>query len=99
MSSVAAIGLSGLNAASLRLSSAAHNVANLQTPGFRRQQVLQQAQPEGGVQAQITRAAQPGAALAQDVVMQIEASAAYRASLGVVKTEHEMLGRLLDLKA
>lgn len=99
MSSVASIGLSGLNAASLRLSSAAHNVANLQTPEFRRQQVLQQAQPEGGVQAQVTRAAQPGAALAEDVVMQIEASAAYRANLGVIKTEHEMLGRLLDLKA
>lgn len=99
MSSVASIGLSGLNAASLRLSSAAHNVANLQTPEFRRQQVLQQAQPEGGVQAQIARAAQPGAALAQDVVMQIEASVAYRANLGVIRTEDEMLGRLLDLKA
>jgi len=99
MSPVASIGLSGLNAASLRLASAAHNVANLQTPEFRRQQVLQQAQPEGGVQAQITRAEQPGTALAEDVVMQMQASAAYRANLGVIKTEDEMLGRLLDLRA
>ena len=35
------IALSGIHAASLRLDTAAHNVANIETPDFRRQQTLQ----------------------------------------------------------
>ena len=42
MSSAFAIASSGLQAAQLRLDSSAHNVANMNTPGFRRQAVEQQ---------------------------------------------------------
>lgn len=99
MTALASIALSGLNAASLRLDSAAHNIANLQTPEFRRQQVRQQALPEGGVRAELDRAVQPGDALAEDIVGQMAASIDYRASLKLLKTGDELLGRLLDLRA
>ena len=39
--SISAIALSGMNAAQTGLQVAAHNIANLNTAGFRRQQVLQ----------------------------------------------------------
>src|SRR5688500_4534182 len=49
MNSLSSIAQSGIGAAALRLDSAAHNIANGQTPGFRRQVVQQEALPEGGV--------------------------------------------------
>jgi len=99
MTSVSSIALSGLNAASLRLESSAHNIANLQTPEFRRQQVRQQAQPGGGVSAEPVRAERPGDALAEDIVAQMQASIDYRANLQVLKTQDALLGRLLDTRA
>ena len=99
MSNTFSIGLSGLNAAQLRLDSAAHNVANAQTPGFRRQQVLQQAQPEGGVQAEIAAQRQTGGSLEADAVEQMSASYTYQANLRTVKVQDEVLGSLLDAVA
>jgi flagellar hook protein FlgE len=99
MSNTFSIGLSGLNAAQLRLDSAAHNVANAQTPGFRRQQVLQQAQPEGGVQAEIAAQRQAGGSLEADAVEQMSASYTYQANLRTVKVQDEVLGSLLDAVA
>jgi flagellar hook protein FlgE len=96
MSAISSIAQSGLGAASLQLQSSAHNIANLQTPGFRRQQVVQQAQPGGGVNAEVTRAAAPGDDRAADVVGQIEASLVYRANLAVLRTGDRMLGSLVD---
>lgn len=40
-----------------------------------------------------------GPSLEQDVVTQREAAITYRANLGVLRTEQEMLGQLLDLHA
>lgn len=37
--------------------------------------------------------------LESDIVAQREAAITYRANLGVLRTEQEMLGRLLDLRA
>ncbi|MDH5205818.1 MAG: flagellar basal body protein, partial [Hylemonella sp.] len=51
MSSASAIAQTGLNVAQQRLDASAHNVANLQTPGFHRQQVQQQTVAPQGVQA------------------------------------------------
>lgn len=43
---------------------------------------------------------QPAApSLEADIVAQREASVTYRANLGVLRTEQEMLGSLLDLRA
>jgi flagellar hook-associated protein FlgK len=99
MSNTFSIGLSGLNAAQLRLDSAAHNVANAQTPGFRRQQVVQQAQPEGGVQAEIAAQPRTGGSLEADAVEQMSASYAYQANLRTVKVQDQVLGSLLDAVA
>jgi flagellar basal body rod protein FlgC len=99
MSPISSTALSGLNAASLQLQSSAHNIANAQTPGFRRQLVQQSAEPGGGVRATLTRAAAPGDALAEDIVGQMAASVVYRANLHTLRTERETTGRLLDVLA
>lgn len=99
MSAISSTALSGLAAASAQLQSSAHNIANLQTPGFRRQQVLQEARPEGGVAVTLSRAASPGEALAEDIVQQIQASLVYRANVAVLRTDAERLGSLLDERA
>lgn len=100
MSSAFAIASSGLQAAQLRLDSSAHNVANLDTPGFRRQAVQQQTAPDlGGVQAHTSRLPQPGAALEQEAVDQMAASYAFKANVLVLRTAREMTGALLDVRA
>ncbi|TAF86451.1 MAG: hypothetical protein EAZ54_01605, partial [Curvibacter sp.] len=49
MNSISSIALSGLNAAQTSLNASAHNVANLATEGFKRQETVQSAQSGGGV--------------------------------------------------
>jgi flagellar hook protein FlgE len=99
MSPISSTALSGLNAASLQLQSSAHNIANTQTPGFRRQLVQQTAQPEGGVSASVAQAAQPGEALAEDIVNQMAASVLYRANAQTLRTDRDLSGTLIDLLA
>jgi flagellar hook protein FlgE len=99
MNSVSSIAISGMNAASTRLGVAAHNIANAVTPAFRRQQVLQQAQPGGGVSTQVTQMQGIGSNLAADMVQQKVALYSFKANLRTVQVEHEMLGSLIDLKA
>jgi flagellar basal body rod protein FlgG len=59
MSSIPALAMSGMSAAQLRLQTSAHNIANLSTDGFRRQQVQQASNPLGGVRTSVTQALQP----------------------------------------
>jgi flagellar hook protein FlgE len=99
MSRLASIALSGLNAASTRLATAAHNIANAQTPGFRRQLVQQTAQPKGGVVVSIGSAAAVGDAVAEDVVAQMSATYAFKANVLTLKAQDRLLGSLLDIKA
>lgn len=99
MSSASAIAQTGLNVAQQRLDASAHNVANLQTPGFHRQQVQQQAVAPQGVQADTRKAPHAGAALADDLVNQMSAAYSFEANLKVIRTEQRMLGRLLDEQA
>ena len=91
--------LSGMNAASLRLDTSAHNIANSMTPGFKRQSTLQEAAPGGGVRASVTQAEAEGTSLAEDLVTQIDASYQFKANLKVVQTQDRMLGALLDMRA
>lgn len=101
--SAAAIGLSGLRAAQLKLDSHAHNVANVQTPDFKRQVTTQTARPEtGGVDAQIGRetgVSAPFDRLADDLVGQRMSLYSFAANLRTVQTEDRMLGTLLDTRA
>lgn len=101
-SPVAAVGLSGMRAAQLRLDSHAHNIANAQTPDFRRQVTAQTVRPDaGGVDTQIGREAgvsPPLARLADDLVGERQSLYSYAANLRTVQTEDRMLGTLLDLR-
>lgn len=99
MGSVFAIGLSGMRLAQASLGVAGHNIANLQTPDFRRQQVIASSVESGGVAASVGRAAVPGAALETDVVALLQAKALFAANLQVFKRADGMLGALLDAAA
>lgn len=94
-----AIAQSGMNAALLRLDSSAHNIANLQTENFRRQEVVQESLAQGGVKASVKQAEVVGSSLVDDVVQQRSASYAFIASLKIIQTEAKMMGTLLDVRA
>jgi len=98
MATFTSIALSGMTAAQSRLGSAAHNVANVNTENFVRQETLQTTQSAGGVGTQI-RAGAPGAALESDMVAQLQAKNAFLANLAVFKTQDQMAGALLSQKA
>lgn len=94
-------GISGMQAARLRLDSSAHNVANVMTPDFRRQVVSQTARPDqGGVDARLEPAGAGGFdRLAEDLVQQKLGLYSFEASLRTVQAHDDMLGTLLDIRA
>ncbi len=99
MASISSIAMSGMNAAQTTLNSSAHNIANMNTSGFRRQEVVQSAQPGGGVSTALTTATEVGSSLETDVVTQLQAKNAFLDSLAVFKTSDKVAGALLDMKA
>ena len=99
MNSINSIATSGLAAAMLNQSVSAHNVANVMTPEFRRQRVIQETQQGGGVSATVVQSDESGNELAADTMRQAMSFYTFKANLRVVQTEHEMLGTLLDVKA
>ena len=99
MTSISSIAMSGMNAAQTTLNSSAHNVANLNTTGFRRQEVAQNAQIGGGVSTTLTNASAVGSSLKSDVVMQLQAKNSFLANLAVFKTSDKMAGALLNMTA
>jgi len=99
MSSISSIALSGMNAAQTALNASAHNVANVNTPDFRRQEVLQTSQTGGGVSSSLTTADKVGSALETDVVTQLQAKNSFLANLAVFKTSDKIAGAMLDMSA
>lgn len=101
MASISSIGSSGLQAAQLRLDASANNVANINTPNYRRQVVEQEAAADNaGVRATVQRQQQSdGVALEKEAVEQMSATYAFKANLQTIKTRDEMMGSLLDVKA
>lgn len=99
MTAVSSIALSGVQAASAHLDASAHNIANNLTPGFRREQVLQQTQEHAGVLTSIGKADEIGADLAADLVQQMQASYNYKANLRTIEVNNRMMGSLLDIQA
>jgi len=97
MSSVSALALSGMNAAQTSLQANAHNIANLATPSFRREQVQQASVPAGGVRTTLTQAVGAGDDMATDVVGLLQSKNAFLANLAVFRTSDRMAGSLLDL--
>lgn len=96
MTAITSIALSGMNAAQTQLNASAHNIANINTPGFKRQEVTQTARHQGGVSASVGTADTAGDALVTDVVTQLQAKNAFLANLAVFKTYDKMAGALLD---
>jgi flagellar hook protein FlgE len=93
------IASSGLNAAVLRQSVAGANIANSETPGYRRMGVSQAALPDGGVTAKVTRAKAAGSDLVEDVVSQIGALYAFKANMLSLITADRMAGTVINLRA
>ena len=100
MASLSSIGSSGLQAAQLRLDASANNVANANTPGYRRQAVAQQAVADSaGVRATVQRQQEAEAvALEKEAVEQMSATYAFKANLQTIKTQDDMMGSLLNIK-
>ncbi|OGB28682.1 MAG: hypothetical protein A3F78_16075 [Burkholderiales bacterium RIFCSPLOWO2_12_FULL_61_40] len=99
MASTSSIAASGMHTAQTRLNSTAHNIANVSTDGFRRQEVTSTEQPGGGAAPALNRSSVVGAALETDVVTQLQAKNAFLANLAVFKTSNQMAGALLDKTA
>lgn len=99
MNAISSISLSGMNAAQTRLQSSAHNIANLNTQSFQRQEVTQSALAEGGTRAELSRADSIGANLETDMVQQLQAKNIFLVNLSVFKTSNAVLGSLLDTLA
>lgn len=96
MNTTLAIGLSGIGAAMRRLETSAHNIANVDVAGFRRQTADARTRTGGGVDVSVGRGESSGADLAADLVAQHEALYAFKANLRTVQTHDAMLGTLLD---
>lgn len=99
MTSISSIALSGMNAAQTSLNASAHNIANVNTPGFRRQTVTQTELSGGAVSTTLANASLEGSSLETDMVAQLQAKNAFLANLAVFKTSNAMAGALLDKKA
>ena len=99
MMSVSATALSGMNAAQTGLQVAGHNIANLNTEGFVRQQVLQSSVAPAGVRTTLTRSAEPGDAMLTDMVGLLQSKNAFLANLAVFRHQDDVLGSLLDAVA
>ncbi|MBK7006710.1 MAG: hypothetical protein IPH37_17570 [Burkholderiales bacterium] len=97
--STSAVALSGMRAAQTALDSSAHNVANQSTGKFRRQEVTNKEAANGGVTTATRQSSTEGAALATDVVAQLQAKNAFLTNLAVFKTSDKMAGALLSAKA
>ncbi len=106
------VSLTGLDAAGALLSATAHNVANMNTDGFKRQRVDFAEQPEsGGVVYEVNTDETPGVMIpdgegglveasnvdpAEEMVNLSLARHTYAANLKTVQAQDEMIGTLLD---
>lgn len=97
MPSLSSLSLSGMNAAQTRLLASAHNIANLGTDGFHREQVVQSTEAAGGVAASMTRSPVDGSAPEADLVELLQAKNSLLANLAVFRTGDRMMGTLLDV--
>lgn len=98
LSPIASVSLSGMRAALAGLDAAGHNIANMATLDFLRQQVVSSTQVAGGVQTSFTQATQRGSNVEADMVDQLVAKNAFLANLAVFKTGDQLLGSLLDIR-
>ena len=100
MASALSIATSGMNAAQLSLQASAHNIANLGTKSFRREEVVQtKAANNAGVDASLTKADRSSSAIETDLVGLLQGKNAFLANLAVFRASDRMHGALLDIAA
>ena len=86
-----------MNAAQTSLQASAHNIANLGTDGFRREQSVQASVVSGGVSSSVSPVPESGSSLETDVVGLLQAKNSFLANLSVFRTSEQMMGSLLDV--
>jgi flagellar hook-associated protein FlgK len=92
--------LSGMYAAQSKLNASAHNIANLGTQGFTRQEVLQSSAAGGGTQVSLRSSpAGVGNNLEADLIQQLQSALTYQANVSVLKTNNQVMGTLINIKA
>ena len=104
---------SGLTANQRRLQISAHNTANLNTKNFKKSRASLKEGKHGGVEATVRKEEVPGTPtqetdpsdgasanveIAEETVEQISARRGFKANAQVIRTQDEMLGKLLDLR-
>lgn len=97
--STTAISASGMRDAAQRLRSAAHNLANLQTEGFRPEEVISSTVQGGGVTTSTQSSETEGVSIEAELVSQLQARSAYLANLSAFKAAARGQGRIVDLYA
>ncbi len=88
----------GMNVASRKLDTAAHNTANMVTEGYREVDA-RGVEAQGGVRVHIRTSQTTGVDPVRAVVDRQFAALMYRANLEVVKVADEMVGETTDLLA
>lgn len=96
MNALSSTSLRGLQRAQAALDVAGHNIANLATPGFRRQQIAGDPAGAGGVDGWLRQAGAAGPAIERDMVDQLVAKNSFLANLAVFRTGDQLMGTLLD---
>ena len=98
--------LSGINAASWLVTVSAGNVANLNSDGYRAKRVTFGANPDGTVQVQAPTESQaepsPGGSnvdLAEEMINLMVGKTYFAANAAALRTEGQVTGMALDLKA
>ena len=95
---------SAMQASSLRIAISAHDVANINTPGFSQSRPVQTSQNPGTAITAIQKIEPPSedysaTDLAEETVEQIRSEKELAANAAVVKTQDKMLGDLLNVLA
>jgi flagellar hook protein FlgE len=115
MSVISSIALSSLRALDKKLEVTANNVANANTDGYKKSRVdFQETYPEG-VKVNLSKPDIPGATVTDEISGELKETSnvsleeefrdlittpfQYKLTLEVIKTEDEMQGMLLDIKA
>ena len=99
--------LSGLRAASKKLQNSANNIANIQTPGFKKGRIDLISISSGGVRVVKTGNTKSPATIemlnnvdnTSEVVNQIITKLTFKANAKVIKSTNELIGSILDIKA
>ncbi|MGP1579805.1 MAG: flagellar basal body rod C-terminal domain-containing protein [Wolinella sp.] len=92
------VGSSSIHAHTQWISNSAHNVANVNTEGFRAHSTHLEERGEGGVNAQ-TRQNEERTDLVRETSDQMIAQKGVEANTQTIKTYDEMLGTVLNIKA